>query len=229
MRPLNRLDAGVPALSGVPRLRREREYQSLSYHGTLRAACVPGSVHPEGVGHACLYERCAAIDVGKDEIAVAARMPGDGPGGRVTIKRAFKAFLRGDGRGRPVAGLARGHACGDGGDRGLFHAGLLRPGRARGLRAGPDLQRRAREERAGPQNGLRRCRVAGAPAGVRAAGRQFHPAGRDQGGPGRGPLPHQDRRPAGQRDRPARQHLAGRRDQDRPRWPGRSPPGPAGR
>ncbi len=28
-----------------------------------------------------LYERCAAVDVGKDVIAVAARLPGDGPGG----------------------------------------------------------------------------------------------------------------------------------------------------
>ena len=39
-----------------------------------------------------VYERCAAIDVGKDEIAVAARMPGDGPEGRVTVKRTFKTF-----------------------------------------------------------------------------------------------------------------------------------------
>ena len=39
-----------------------------------------------------VYERCAAIDVGKDEIAVAVRMPGDGPEGRVTVKRTFKAF-----------------------------------------------------------------------------------------------------------------------------------------
>jgi len=39
-----------------------------------------------------VYERCAAIDVGKDEIAVAARMPGDGPDGRVTVKRTFKTF-----------------------------------------------------------------------------------------------------------------------------------------
>ena len=114
-----------------------------------------------------------------------------------------------------MAGLARGHARGDGGDRDLQHAGLLRPARARGLREGPDLQRRAREERTRPQNGLCRRGVAGALAGVRAAGGQLHPAGRDQGGPGRYPLPYQDRPAAGQRDRPARQHLAGRRDQDR--------------
>ena len=27
-----------------------------------------------------LYQRCAAVDVGKDVIAVAVRVPGDGPG-----------------------------------------------------------------------------------------------------------------------------------------------------
>jgi transposase len=39
-----------------------------------------------------LYERCAAVDVGKDVVAVAARLPGDGPDGRQTVKRIFKAF-----------------------------------------------------------------------------------------------------------------------------------------
>ena len=39
-----------------------------------------------------VYQRCAAIDVGKDVIAVAVRLPGDGPDGRVTIKRMFKTF-----------------------------------------------------------------------------------------------------------------------------------------
>jgi transposase len=39
-----------------------------------------------------LYQRCAAIDVGKDVIAVAVRLPGDGPDGRQTIKQAFKTF-----------------------------------------------------------------------------------------------------------------------------------------
>jgi transposase len=39
-----------------------------------------------------LHERCAAVDVGKDVIAVAVRLPGDGPDGRVTIKRTFKTF-----------------------------------------------------------------------------------------------------------------------------------------
>jgi len=39
-----------------------------------------------------LYRRCAAIDVGKDVIAVAVRLPGDGPDGRQTVKRTFKTF-----------------------------------------------------------------------------------------------------------------------------------------
>jgi transposase len=39
-----------------------------------------------------LYERCAAVDVGKDVIAVAVRMPGDGPDGRQTVKRTYKTF-----------------------------------------------------------------------------------------------------------------------------------------
>src|SRR5438445_13783028 len=39
-----------------------------------------------------LYQRCAAVDVGKDVIAVAVRLPGDGPGGRQTVKRTFKTF-----------------------------------------------------------------------------------------------------------------------------------------
>ena len=39
-----------------------------------------------------LYERCAAVDVGKDVIAVAVRRPGRGRDGRVTVKRTYKTF-----------------------------------------------------------------------------------------------------------------------------------------
>jgi transposase len=39
-----------------------------------------------------LYERCAAVDVGKDVIAVAVRLPGGAPDGRQTVKRIFKTF-----------------------------------------------------------------------------------------------------------------------------------------
>jgi transposase len=39
-----------------------------------------------------LYQRCAGIDVHKDQITVAARLPGSGPGGRDTQVRKFKTF-----------------------------------------------------------------------------------------------------------------------------------------
>jgi transposase len=39
-----------------------------------------------------VYARCAAVDVGQDVIAVAVRLPGDGPEGRATIKRTFRTF-----------------------------------------------------------------------------------------------------------------------------------------
>jgi transposase len=39
-----------------------------------------------------LYERCAGVDIGKDIIAVAVRVPGAAPDGRKTIKRTFKTF-----------------------------------------------------------------------------------------------------------------------------------------
>jgi transposase len=39
-----------------------------------------------------LYERCAGIDVHKDQVTVAVRVPGQGPGGRDTRVRKFAAF-----------------------------------------------------------------------------------------------------------------------------------------
>jgi transposase len=39
-----------------------------------------------------MYERCAGIDVHKDQITVAVRTPGDGLGGRQTEVRKFRAF-----------------------------------------------------------------------------------------------------------------------------------------
>jgi transposase len=39
-----------------------------------------------------LYQRCAGIDVHKDQITVAVRLPGPGPGGRDTEVRKFRAF-----------------------------------------------------------------------------------------------------------------------------------------
>jgi transposase len=43
-------------------------------------------------GMQVLYERCAAVDIGKDVIAVAVRLPADGPDSRATHKRTFKTF-----------------------------------------------------------------------------------------------------------------------------------------
>lgn len=39
-----------------------------------------------------LYQRCAGIDVHKDQITVAVRLPGSGPGGRDTQVRKFRTF-----------------------------------------------------------------------------------------------------------------------------------------
>jgi transposase len=39
-----------------------------------------------------IYERCAGVDVGKDVIAVAVRVPGKGGSGRKTEKRTYRAF-----------------------------------------------------------------------------------------------------------------------------------------
>src|SRR5690242_6175045 len=176
-----------------------------------------------------VYERCAAIDVGKDEIAVAVRMPGDGPEGRVTVKRTFRTFYG-------VMGEAARWLV----SLGVTHVAM----EATGVYSMPvyyapvehgDFEKVLICNAAHVKNVPgRKTDYADAEwlahlPGVRAAGGQLHPAGRDQGRPGRGPLPHQDRPAAGQRDRPARQHLAGRRDQDRPRWPGRSLPSPGGR
>ena len=52
-----------------------------------------------------LYERCAAVDVGKDVIAVAVRLPGDGPEGR---RRSSASSRRSTGCcGRRPAGWSR--------------------------------------------------------------------------------------------------------------------------
>jgi hypothetical protein len=39
-----------------------------------------------------LYQRCAAVDIGKDIVAVVVRLPGEDPDHRRTIKRTFKTF-----------------------------------------------------------------------------------------------------------------------------------------
>ncbi len=52
-----------------------------------------------------LYERCAAVDVGKDVIAVAVRLPGDGLEGRADREAHLQDVLRSAAGGRPVAFL----------------------------------------------------------------------------------------------------------------------------
>ena len=138
-----------------------------------------------------LYERCAAVDVGKDVIAVAVRLPGDGPDGRATGKRTFKTFYG-------VLGAAARWLTG----QGVTHVAM----EATGIYSMPvyhaliehgDFERvlvcNAGHVKnvSGPQNRLVRRRVVGAAAGVRTAAGQFHPAGRRQGGSGCDPLPHQ--------------------------------------
>ena len=103
------------------------------------------------MGMQVLYERCAGVDIGKDVIAVAVRLPGDGPDGRTTIKRMFETFY-GVLRECAVADRPWRDACGDGGDRDLLDAGVSRAAGPRRVRAGAGVQRRAGEERARPQD-----------------------------------------------------------------------------
>ena len=46
----------------------------------------------EGAQVQVLYQRCAGIDVHKDQVTVAMRLPGTGPGRRETWVRKFTAF-----------------------------------------------------------------------------------------------------------------------------------------
>jgi len=50
------------------------------------------AVRGRGPGVQIVYQRCAAIDVHKDQVTVAVRAPGPGPGGRATTVRKFPAF-----------------------------------------------------------------------------------------------------------------------------------------
>ena len=80
-----------------------------------------------------LYERVAGIDVHKDMIKVAIRSPGEKPWTRKTEILEFRTFygvLQADG---PRAAPPGRDARGDGGQRGLHRAGVLRAVRA-GLR-----------------------------------------------------------------------------------------------
>jgi hypothetical protein len=86
------IDAGVPALRVSPGCVVNAGIRLLDQHGAPREACAQVSPFGQEAGMQVLYQRCAAIDVGKDVIAVAVRLPGDGPDGRRTVKRTFKTF-----------------------------------------------------------------------------------------------------------------------------------------
>jgi transposase len=137
-----------------------------------------------------LYERCAAIDVGNAVVAVAVRLPGDGPDGRVTHKRVFKTFygvLREAAHWLTSLGVT--HVAMEATgiySMPVYHA-LLEHGQFEQVlvcNAGHVKNVPGRKT-----DLLTRRRLARAPAGVRAAAGQFHPAGGHQGGPGRHPLP----------------------------------------
>ena len=91
---VQKIDAGALTFGCPPVASRTRVSVSSITSGAPRAACasIPLSWTGRLAGMQILYERCAAVDVGKDVIAVAVRLPGDGPGGRATVKRTFKTF-----------------------------------------------------------------------------------------------------------------------------------------
>ena len=127
-------DAGAPP-TGVPRLllRARVPVSEFMFGGSHRSAVLlVATLSREGAGGMqILYDRCAGIDIGKDIIAVAVRVPGEGPDGRTTIKRTFKTFY---GVLRECARWLTGprrDARGDGGDRDLLDTGVSRTDRAR--------------------------------------------------------------------------------------------------
>jgi hypothetical protein len=86
-----KIDAGVPPFGCSPGCVVNASISLFALPGALRAACASFRLPGRSVMQV-LYERCAAVDVGKDVIAVAIRKPGDGPGGRVTVRRMYKTF-----------------------------------------------------------------------------------------------------------------------------------------
>ena len=77
-----------------------------------------------------LYERVAGIDVHKEMIKVAIRSPGEKPWTRKTEILEFRTFYGVLQQMAARAAPAGRHARGDGGQRGLHRAGVLRAVRA---------------------------------------------------------------------------------------------------
>ena len=113
-----------------------------------------------------VYERVAGIDVGKKEVAVTVRVPGQTPRSRAQQTRKFRTFY-------PVLRQMVDWLV----DQGVTHVAM----EATGCTGSP-----------GPQDRRERQRMAGPVARVRPAARQFHPAQGDRRDPGADPLPQED-------------------------------------
>jgi hypothetical protein len=120
--------------------------------------------------HERVHERVAAVDVAKDTGMVCTRTPHPSrPGARrsaVWTVKARMGAVRALGRQLKNDGIEM--VTPD--NRDLFHAGLPRPARARGLREGAGVQRRACEKRAGPQDGPVNRTTGRSSCGARADG-----------------------------------------------------------
>ena len=78
------IDAGIRP-GWVPRVAAvERESQTLDFFADSAdgVSCRLGGIDRGGVAVEVIYSRVAGIDVGKREVAVAVRTPGEGPGQR---------------------------------------------------------------------------------------------------------------------------------------------------
>ena len=162
-----------------------------------------------------LYERCAAVDVGKDVIAVAVRLPGDGPDGRATLKRTFKTFygvLRE--AARWLASLGVTHVAMEATgiySMPVYHA-LIEHGEFEQVlvcNAGHVKNVPGRKTDLADAEWLVHLLECGLLRG------QLHPARGHQGRPGRHPVPHEGRAVADLGAAAAGQRAPGRRDQDR--------------
>src|ERR1017187_9198358 len=100
--------------------------------------------------------------------------------------------LRGAAGDGPRAAPPGGRSCGDGGQRGVHRAGVLRALRA-GLYRDRGGQPGARQGAEGPQDRREGLRAAGRAVRVRAAARLLHPGPGAEGGTGPGQVQDQDR------------------------------------
>jgi hypothetical protein len=82
-----KIDAGAPHPRVFPPVAlRARVSVSLFFQGLRGRHARQFVLVSRRIVMQVIYERCAAVDVGKDVIAVAVRRPGKGPDGRVTVR-----------------------------------------------------------------------------------------------------------------------------------------------